>query len=367
MRDQFALERRGEFPSQRPIEPEHSFLLRIAQECRRAERSRNKFVLVLVQGFQNLAIDDAKPILASIAEMSRDIDTIGWYQSGVTVGVLFAELGDAPAESAWPRILDRLSGTIREFPGSGCLQASACILPRDLKDGGDLGATRVDRYLAPLSSPDVKLQIAIKRIIDVVGSASLLLLLAPIFLAVTIAVKLSSSGPVLFRQKRVGQHGKRFTFLKFRSMEVVNDSSVHEKYVKDFIHGQARRHTNEKGEGVFKLTQDPRVTKVGKFIRKTSLDELPQLWNVLMGEMSLVGPRPPIPYEVDCYDLWHQRRVLEMKPGITGLWQVSGRSRVGFDDMVRLDLQYARTWSLALDFKILLKTPLAVIGDGGAH
>ena len=120
-------------------------------------------------------------------------------------------------------------------------------------------------------------------------------------------------------------------------------------------------------DGVFKLTKDPRITRVGAFLRRTSLDELPQLINVLRGQMSLVGPRPPLPYEVETYDLWHRRRLLEAKPGITGLWQVSGRSRVTFDDMVRLDLHYARTWTPWEDIKILVRTPVAVVFGDGAH
>jgi lipopolysaccharide/colanic/teichoic acid biosynthesis glycosyltransferase len=124
---------------------------------------------------------------------------------------------------------------------------------------------------------------------------------------------------------------------------------------------------NGNDQGVYKLTKDSRITPVGAFLRKTSMDELPQFLNVLKGEMSLVGPRPPIPYEVEAYDIWHRRRLLEAKPGITGLWQVCGRSRVNFDDMVRLDLQYARTWSLWMDIKILLRTPGAVLLGAGAH
>jgi lipopolysaccharide/colanic/teichoic acid biosynthesis glycosyltransferase len=118
---------------------------------------------------------------------------------------------------------------------------------------------------------------------------------------------------------------------------------------------------------VFKLTNDPRITPIGRLLRRTSLDELPQFLNVLKGQMSLVGPRPPIPYEVDCYEAWHKRRLLTVKPGITGLWQVKGRSRTTFDEMVRLDLQYARTWSLWLDLKIILKTPGAMVSGDGAH
>jgi len=154
-------------------------------------------------------------------------------------------------------------------------------------------------------------------------------------------------------------------------MYVNNDASQNKEYVRQLIAGQAAKHpTNGNGEGngsgIFKLTNDPRVTAVGSFLRRTSLDELPQLVNVLRGEMSLVGPRPPLPYEVEAYATWHRRRLLEAKPGITGLWQVNGRSRIGFDDMVRLDLRYARDCSPWLDLKILLQTPRAVISGNGA-
>jgi lipopolysaccharide/colanic/teichoic acid biosynthesis glycosyltransferase len=175
---------------------------------------------------------------------------------------------------------------------------------------------------------------------------------------------------VFFRQQRVGQHGKAFTFLKFRSMYAGNDPNVHREYVTQLIAGQAQRHpanSNGNGAGVYKLTSDSRITSVGAFLRRTSLDELPQLLNVLRGEMSLVGPRPAIPYEVAAYQTWHRRRVLEVKPGITGLWQVNGRSRIKFDEMVRLDLRYAKTWSPWLDVKILLRTPRAVLVGEGAY
>ena len=155
------------------------------------------------------------------------------------------------------------------------------------------------------------------------------------------------------------------------TMKAGNDNEIHKTYVKQLIAGKAERHpSNGNGksneQGVFKLTKDPRITRVGAFIRRTSLDELPQFFNVLKGEMSLVGPRPPLPYEVESYDFWHRRRLLEVKPGITGLWQISGRSRVTFDEMVRLDLRYARSWSPWMDIKILLQTPRAMMGEG-AH
>ena len=208
----------------------------------------------------------------------------------------------------------------------------------------------------------------LKRMIDVAGSLLLLAALSPVFLLIAAAIKLTSRGPILFRQKRIGEHGTPFTFLKFRSMYLNNDPSEHKEYVRQLIAGQAEKKSNgTAGAGaVFKLTNDPRITPVGRVLRRSSLDELPQLINVLCGEMSLVGPRPPVPYEVEAYATWHRRRLLEAKPGITGLWQVYGRSRVEFDDMVRLDLRYARDRSPLLDLMILLQTPKAVMNGDGA-
>jgi exopolysaccharide biosynthesis polyprenyl glycosylphosphotransferase len=202
-----------------------------------------------------------------------------------------------------------------------------------------------------------------KRGMDIVGSAAALVVLSPVFLAVAALVKLSSEGPVLFRQERLGQFGKPFTFLKFRSMYANNDRKIHQEFMKRVIKGDHDGRAEGGKKSVYKMTNDPRITKIGSILRRTSLDELPQFINVLRGEMSLVGPRPPIAYECHEYDLWHRRRVLEVKPGITGLWQVRGRSRVRFDDMVRLDLQYVRTWSLWLDVQILAQTPRALFSD----
>jgi lipopolysaccharide/colanic/teichoic acid biosynthesis glycosyltransferase len=181
------------------------------------------------------------------------------------------------------------------------------------------------------------------------------------------AIKLTSKGPVFFRQQRLGQYGRGFTFLKFRSMHPDSDPSIHREYVKRFIGNGAAEKPAAEPAATYKLTVDPRVTPIGRFLRRTSLDELPQFLNVLWGDMSLVGPRPPVPYEVECYSAWHRTRLLAAKPGITGLWQVAGRSRVKFDDMVRMDLRYATSWSLWLDLKILLQTPLAVFTANGAH
>jgi lipopolysaccharide/colanic/teichoic acid biosynthesis glycosyltransferase len=171
----------------------------------------------------------------------------------------------------------------------------------------------------------------------------------------------------VFRQARIGRGGVPFEFLKFRSMHAGADDRVHREYVTKLIAGQ-HREINEGNdrEPVYKLRSDPRITAVGRFLRRTSIDELPQLFNVLRGDMSLVGPRPPIPYEMEEYQLWHRRRLQEVRPGITGLWQVHGRSKTTFDEMVRLDLFYIRNWSLWLDIKLLLKTVVVVLRRDGA-
>jgi lipopolysaccharide/colanic/teichoic acid biosynthesis glycosyltransferase len=194
-----------------------------------------------------------------------------------------------------------------------------------------------------------------------------LILLSPLFIAIAVVIKLMSKGPVFFKQVRVGQYGVKFTFLKFRSMYSQSNPKIHQDFVRRLISGKEDCTVPDNNRGVYKIQNDPRVTLVGRFLRKTSLDELPQFFNVLKGEMSLVGPRPPIPYEVDAYEIWHRRRFLGVKPGITGLWQVEGRSRIKFDEMVRLDLRYALTWSPWLDIKILLRTPHAVLRGNGAY
>lgn len=194
----------------------------------------------------------------------------------------------------------------------------------------------------------------VKRVIDVVVSAFLLVLLSPVLAALAIAIRLESRGPALFRQIRLGKGGLPFTCYKFRSM--------HERAEEEI--GQLLE-LNEADGPIFKIRADPRLTRVGQLLRRASIDELPQLWNVLRGEMSLVGPRPPIPEEVERYEEWHRRR-LEVVPGITGLWQVSGRSELSFDEMVMLDIYYIENWSLGLDLQILARTGPAVLGGSGA-
>ncbi|RJO61507.1 sugar transferase [candidate division WS5 bacterium] len=194
----------------------------------------------------------------------------------------------------------------------------------------------------------------IKRIFDFIISTIVLIILAPIFLLVAVFIKITSEGSVLFKQERCSLYGRKFNFYKFRTMVVDAESRL-----KDILK------YNEMNGPVFKMSNDPRVTKIGKWLRKYSLDELPQLWNVFKGDMSLVGPRPPLPSEVEKYDNW-QRRKLSMRPGITCLWQVSGRSEIAdFNEWMKLDLEYIDNWSLWLDFKILLKTiPVVMLGKG---
>lgn len=196
--------------------------------------------------------------------------------------------------------------------------------------------------------------LVVKRLIDIVASGVGLLVLWPLFLMIAIAIQWTSPGPVFFAQERCGMHGRRFTFYKFRTMVNGAERLLPQLLVQNEMRGPA-----------FKMSEDPRVTPLGRFLRKMSLDELPQLWNVLRGDMSLVGPRPPLPQEVQAYDSW-QRRKLSMRPGVTCLWQITGRNNItDFDQWVKLDLSYIDNWSLALDGKILLKTvPVVVLGDG---
>jgi len=201
---------------------------------------------------------------------------------------------------------------------------------------------------------------AAKRVLDVALSATALLLVLPVLLVAMLAVRLNSAGPAIFTQVRVGANGRKFRLFKVRTMFTGNDDSGHRAYVAGLISGRAERHG-----AVFKLVGDPRITSIGRFLRRFSIDELPQLWNVLKGDMSIVGPRPPLPGEVELYGdrAWGRLRV---KPGITGLWQVSGRSELSFDEMVALDVEYWQRWSLLLDLQILARTPAVVFAATGA-
>lgn len=355
--------------------PEKLFLRALCLERKRAERSRKLFVLMLLdpgtQSQNGSAANVLNKTVAALFSSIRETDILGWHKEHSVLGVIFAELGAGTKKSILTTLHSKVTGVLRstlDMKELNHVHVSFYCFPDDW-DEHDAGLPRIATLYPDLAQPEPGyLFLATKRAIDILGSAIALMILSPILLAVAVAIKLSSPGPILFRQKRIGHYGVPFTFLKFRSMYATSDSQIHQEYIKRFIAGAVNPRTpDEPDNTVYKITVDPRVTRVGRLLRKTSLDELPQFINVLRGEMSLVGPRPPIPYELEAYDIWHRRRLLEVKPGITGLWQVNGRSTLRFDDMVRLDLKYAKALSLWLDIKILLQTPRAVFSGKGAY
>lgn len=357
---------------------EEEFRRMLCRERKRSERSRKHLLLMLIDCKGTTARSVDKPLIEKVAGVVaaevRETDLAGWFEADSVVGAIFTELGEAQASNAIQAIEAKISkGLHKSFRREHVdkLQIAFYAFPDSWAGDGTGRSISAPLYPDLLEEEEKKkTSLIIKRVMDVVGSSAALFVFAPLFLVLSIGIKLTSKGPIFFRQPRVSQYGKHFTFLKFRSMKVANNDSIHKDYVKNFIAGKAESASTADGQKkapVYKITNDPRVTAIGRFMRRTSLDELPQFWNVFIGEMSLVGPRPPIPYELEAYDLWHRRRLLEVKPGITGLWQVRGRSSTTFDEMVRLDLQYSRTWSPMLDVKILLDTPRAVLMGDGAY
>jgi lipopolysaccharide/colanic/teichoic acid biosynthesis glycosyltransferase len=357
------------------IESEEGFNRMLLLERRRTERSGIPFVLSLmtITELPHVVSPALVSLLCrSICANTRDTDLVGWYRYPKEIGIIYTMLGDAERNVVIAAITERLRNAISESLGSTPIRrvpVTFHFFPENYGGGKTISA--LDEKLYPdltRSYASKNAKYVLKRTLDVAGSIGGILIFSPFFLAIPILIKLTSNGPVLFRQQRIGWLGKDFTFLKFRSMKVNCDSAIHKEYVEKLIQNRISNDEQESQSGpVYKITNDPRITPLGRFLRKTSLDELPQLLNVLKGEMSLVGPRPPIPYEVAAYQSWHRRRVIEVKPGITGLWQVYGRSRTTFDEMVRLDLQYISTQSFWLDLKLLLQTPLAVFNGSGAY
>jgi lipopolysaccharide/colanic/teichoic acid biosynthesis glycosyltransferase len=351
---------------------ERLFLKMLYLERKRSERSKRRFIVMLLEpGSLPKRITDEQAfgrVLAALTHAIRETDIRGWYEEGVVFGVIFTELGAADGRTASKAILARINNALGEclaIDEINKLRLSFHPFPEDATIQGQ--SERTDPALYPELKDFKRSSRHVKRAMDIAGSLCALILLSPLLLLLSIIIKLTSKGPVLFRQHRIGQYGRAFTFLKFRSMYSANDHTIHEEYVKRLIAGDVENNAScESPQTVYKLTNDPRVTIVGKFLRRTSLDEVPQFLNVLKGEMSIVGPRPPLPYEYTRYETWHKTRLLAMKPGITGLWQVEGRSRVTFDEMVRMDLQYARSWSPWMDIKIMFRTPGAMLFGSGA-
>jgi lipopolysaccharide/colanic/teichoic acid biosynthesis glycosyltransferase len=352
-----------------------SFQQALYLERKRRERSRRPMLLLLIDVMRIPEEEQhgaVRTIAGSLAAMTREIDVKGWYSEGQVIGVIFTEFNSFDKEKMTSKIRNGIEGNL---PHGHLTKLELSLHEFPQQDGDRDGLPP-----APALYPEVTKKygskrgpFVAKRIIDIAGSIVGLVLFSPFFLAAAALIRLTSPGPVLFRQERVGLCGKKFLFLKFRTMYVGNDPRVHQEYVEKLIAGKVGG-GNGNGDGngggtqpVFKITNDKRVTRIGRLLRKTSLDELPQFINVLLGDMSLVGPRPPIPYEVKNYDIWHRCRVMEVKPGITGLWQVMGRSTTSFDEMVRLDIKYSREWSFLLDLKILVMTPWAVLKGKGAY
>jgi len=341
----------------------------LSMERKRSERTGAPFLLVLIN-FERLVRSRVKNSIenigVAIAASTRDTDITGWHRHRSTIGVIFTALNGTSRKATREAVSGKIHKMLTEHlhPSEvGSVEISFHFFPENEESSEDCIESGKLLY-AESEQEDLsgKLFAVAKRVTDIAGSLFALAVFSPAFLVIAVAIKMTSAGPVFYRQKRLGKHGIEFTFLKFRSMYVANDSKIHREFTQNLIRGNANN-----PDGVYKIQKDPRITRFGHILRSTSLDELPQFINVLTGEMSLVGPRPPIPYEFECYQLWHRRRILEAKPGITGLWQVYGRSRTSFDEMVRLDLQYIRDRSLWIDLKILFKTPFAVIAGHGAY
>jgi lipopolysaccharide/colanic/teichoic acid biosynthesis glycosyltransferase len=361
-----------------PLFSQELFTKLLCLERKRAERSRKPFALMLIDASKPFRTDRRDSVysrlLRALSESTRETDIWGWYKEGFVVGVIFTEIGSSDTRALRDTIMAKVQSALQVNVGHGPskeIGISLHVFPEDpspQNGNGGSGDTQLPLYPDLQAENDTKRgSRLLKRGMDIVGSLAALILLSPVFLVIAAAIKLTSKGPVLYKQKRVGEHGALFTFLKFRSMYTNNDDKSHREYLRQLIAGKREC---DKGNGnghVYKLKDDPRITPLGRFLRKTSLDELPQFFNVLRGEMALVGPRPPIPYETEVYDVWHRRRFLEVKPGITGLWQISGRNRLKFDEMVRLDIRYSTEWSVWLDLKILLATPRVVLFGDGAY
>jgi lipopolysaccharide/colanic/teichoic acid biosynthesis glycosyltransferase len=310
--------------------------------------------------------------LSHMRNQTRETDITGWYAHDTVIGIIFTEVDENDTKSVTNTISNRVKSTIGNVVNSEYLNEIIISLhwfPNG-KEKFEINCADQTKIFYPDILDKRKhnhesIPLLVKRGMDIIGSLLGLILFSPFFIIIPILIKISSKGPVLYKQERIGLFGQKFAFLKFRTMLASCSESRHQEYVKNFI---TNKDDNGIGQnGVYKISDDSRVTAIGRFLRRSSLDELPQFINVLKGEMSLVGPRPPIPYECEYYKIWHMRRVIEVKPGITGLWQVEGRSSCSFNEMVRLDLKYMEDWSLWLDIKILIKTPWVVIKGRGAY
>jgi len=340
------------------------FLRELHREKRRAERSKSPLSLALFRTDQHgvnaeCNIDDLLEILQGA---KRETDILGQTDDNTLVVLCPDTDGDG---------IIGFTGKLGILAKTLSYRSIVATYPDHLFDNFDSvirHETELHGFLTTDSLATGGREYALKFWLDMIGALLALCLFAPLMAVVAVIIALTSPGPIIFRQTRLGKKGVPFVVYKFRSMVTGGDDTIHRAFVAKLI---------KVGNGVgaipghdiptYKIRSDPRVTSIGRVIRKTSIDEFPQLFNVLKGDMSLVGPRPPIAYEASNYEPWHLRRILATKPGLTGLWQVEGRSKVSFNEMVRMDLRYIRRSSLALDIKILLKTVLVVLRCDGAN
>jgi lipopolysaccharide/colanic/teichoic acid biosynthesis glycosyltransferase len=345
------------------ILPKHRFVKQVQLEKRRTDRSKVPLSIALFRfdGKRSRQLSDVNELLQFLLRSKRETDTLG-YMGDDLVALLLPDTSEPGTRGFRQKVVDRadalgFSIVVGTYPDQ---------LFDNLTTTSENPSPHQDLFLDG-ATDRVGVGYLLKRALDIVGSVAGILLFSPLMLIIALAIALTSPGPIIFRQVRLGRRGVPFVFYKFRSMAQDADDRIHRHYVTRLISGDVEgANQGDVVTPLFKIRSDPRVTRIGKIIRKTSIDELPQLFNVLKGDMSLVGPRPPLRYEAENYQSWHLRRVLEMKPGMTGLWQVEGRSKTSFDDMVRMDLRYVRRCSLMFDLKILVKTVKVVLMCEGA-
>lgn len=351
------------------ITPEPLFKELLQIEYKRSVRMDQRICIILISFDERFPCDTTEnlpKITGILQDSTRQTDIIGWYLTDRVIGILYTDFIGKRTNFFVERLRHKFSSNA--FGGAlDILRINGFLFPDYLNSKPLSKESTADQLFDEITSPLKKKQhsLLMKRTIDVVFALVGLVVFSPLIAVVASLIKLTSPGPVLFKQERIGFRGRKFIMYKFRSMKTGNDYSRHREFVTNFING---KNVGEKqGEKkIMKMVNDPRITTIGKFIRRTSLDELPQLINILIGTMSFVGPRPPISYEVDEYQSWHKRRIYEAKPGLTGIWQIYGRSITDFSNMVRMDINYIKKQSLILDLLLIFKTPLSLLLTNGA-
>jgi exopolysaccharide biosynthesis polyprenyl glycosylphosphotransferase len=339
------------------------FLRQLETEKRRADRAKSALSLVVVRAEPSrpCSLANMDELLDILIRSKRETDMLG-FVGGDRIGFLLPHTDEGGAAAVMKNVAKRTAHLPVSIAAATYPQHLFDFLTKAPKETTETFALLLDGQQGP-----GRVAAVAKRTLDVAGALTAIVIFSPIMLSVAIAIWTTSPGPAIFRQTRLGKRGAPFVCYKFRSMRTDADDRIHREYVTKLIEGQLDQiNQGDQKRPLYKMSADPRITAIGRFIRKTSIDELPQLFNVLKGDMSLVGPRPPLPYEAEKYQSWHLRRILRVRPGITGLWQVEGRSSTSFDDMVRLDLRYIGDRSLWLDLRILLKTVKVVLRRDGA-